>query len=52
MASRAAVPVLMRKLSSESTSSCCALRAGGRLACVSALHYYGVIDDVPGPIHI
>lgn len=27
-------------------------RAGGRLACVSALAYHGVIDDPPGGIHI
>jgi hypothetical protein len=29
-----------------------AQRAGGRLACVSALAYHGVIADVDGPVHI
>ena len=26
--------------------------AGGRLACVSALAYHGVIAQVPGPVHV
>jgi hypothetical protein len=27
-------------------------RAGGRLACVSALEYHGIIEPVPGRVHI
>ncbi|HTL40080.1 MAG TPA: hypothetical protein VL294_01245 [Pseudolysinimonas sp.] len=29
-----------------------AQRAGGRLACVSALAYHGVIEPVPGTLHV
>lgn len=29
-----------------------AQRLGGRLACVSALAYHGVIEPVPGPLHV